>query len=353
MRFAHASLALSALIASFATACGGSTTPANGSSAGGSASSTGGAGGDTGTTGGAGGAGGNAGGAPWMPGGPVTTFTPAFVPIMVNPGKEDTQCITFRLDNPETVNIRRFSTELTEGTHHIILYKSKATTESKTPTPCAGLSGILKGEHPLFIAQQKHSVLEMPTAEDGTPVALEIEPNQMVRMEMHFINTGPVPLSVTGKLDLDTVPAATTVTKGDLAFWGTQNIHIPPNSAFDTGVKFQPALPGTKSFAVTTHQHHLGTRMQVWFATWGPGDLGMQVADNSSWSDPKLFMHTPPLSFDPDTHTGLAYQCQWQNPTDQMVTFGESANDEMCFLWHYYYPSQGFQVCFDGACAVK
>ena len=29
----------------------------------------------------------------------------------------------------------------------------------------------------------------------------------------------------------------------------------------------------------------------------------------------------------------------------QQVSFGESFNDEMCFLWHYYYPSQGFQVC--------
>jgi hypothetical protein len=32
------------------------------------------------------------------------------------------------------------------------------------------------------------------------------------------------------------------------------------------------------------------------------------------------------------------------------VKFGESFNDEMCFLWQYYYPSQGFQLCVDGFC---
>jgi hypothetical protein len=28
-----------------------------------------------------------------------------------------------------------------------------------------------------------------------------------------------------------------------------------------------------------------------------------------------------------------------------MVTFGESATNEMCFFWAYYYPSQGSRVC--------
>lgn len=349
MRFA-AALAVSSLVLSLTAGCGGSTSSSPAGAAGsGGASSAGGAGG----SGASGGSDGAAGSAPWDPGGPVTTQSPAFATIMADPGKEGTQCITFRLSNTEPVNIRRFSTQLALGTHHIILYKSKDTKEAPDPVPCQGLSGILQGDHPLFIAQQAHSELKLPTAEDGTPVALQIEAGQMVRMEMHWINTTAAPLAVTGKIDLDTVPSGTTVTKGDLAFWGTSNIKIPPNSAHDTGVKFQPALAGTKSFAVTTHQHHLGTRMQVWFATWGPGDLGMKVADSSSWSDPKLNMLEPAISFDVDAHTGFAYQCDWQNPTDQMVTFGESANDEMCFLWHYYYPSQGFQVCFDGACAVK
>jgi hypothetical protein len=30
--------------------------------------------------------------------------------------------------------------------------------------------------------------------------------------------------------------------------------------------------------------------------------------------------------------------------TDRLVTFGESALDEMCFIWAYYHPSVGFQT---------
>ncbi len=87
----------------------------------------------------------------------------------------------------------------------------------------------------------------------------------MVKLEMHYINTGKFPLSVMGKISFDTVPLSTMVTKSDLAFWGTTQINIPPNSAGDTGVLFQRALAGTKTFALTTHQHQLGTEMLVWY----------------------------------------------------------------------------------------
>jgi hypothetical protein len=33
------------------------------------------------------------------------------------------------------------------------------------------------------------------------------------------------------------------------------------------------------------------------------------------------------------------------NTSEQSVGFGESANDEMCFFWAYYFPSQGARVC--------
>jgi hypothetical protein len=45
-----------------------------------------------------------------------------------------------------------------------------------------------------------------------------------------------------------------------------------------------------------------------------------------------------------DGKNGLAFQCEWHNSSDQSVGFGESALDEMCFLWMYYYPSHGFDM---------
>ena len=331
-----------------------------GSGTAGSATSTGGTG--AGATGGSGTAGsgtGGSGGAAWDPGGPVTTFTPSFAPVMTMPGQEQTMCITFPLENAGPVLVRRFSTSLASGTHHIILYRAPTEKENLTPTPCMGLSGLLTGSHPIFIAQQKHSELLMPTSDDGKPVALPMDAHEMVRMEMHFINTTAAPIAVSGSIAMDTLDGATTAAdawvRSDLAFWGTSKINIPAHGKGDTGVKFQVALPDTHTFALTTHQHHLGTSMKIWMGTSATDPNLMLLTDGTNWADPPLKQYSPPLSFPASSGLGFAYECQWDNPGDTAVKFGESANDEMCFLWHYYYPAKGFQLCVPefGGCSVK
>jgi hypothetical protein len=316
----------------------GGTTGAGGATGGTSTASSGGTGGDT-----------------FDGGAPLATIESGIGPIKVSPGFEDTQCVTVSLKNAEGAFVRRFRADLGSGSHHLIAYKSNATTESTTPKPCQGFSGLLSGEHPIFIAQQEKSELVFPTDENGVPVALEIAANQMVRLELHLINTGSAPTEVAGKLYADTVPLSTKVVPSDLAFWGTKQINIPANSAWDTGVKYQKALADTKTFALTTHQHHLGTRMRVWYGDDASDINGTPVADGQNWSDPPLELFTPALDF-PDSgdgnksSKGLAFKCEWKNTTPNDVHFGEGFNDEMCFLWQYYYPSKGFQLCVDGYC---
>ena len=54
------------------------------------------------------------------------------------------------------------------------------------------------------------------------------------------------------------------------------------------------------------------------------------------------------LDFTVPTGGGFDFQCTWTNAgtSARQVQFGESANDEMCFFWSYYYPSRGAKVCF-------
>jgi Copper type II ascorbate-dependent monooxygenase, C-terminal domain len=299
-------------------------------------------------TSGAGGSGG------FDPGGMRSTVSTSMGPIAAAAGTETTQCIVVSLKNANGAFVRRFRADLGTGSHHLIAYRSNATQEDLTPKDCNGFSGLFSGEHPIFIAQQAKSELVFPTDKSGVPVGFEIVPNQMVRLEMHYINTTDKPLDVTGKIYLDTVPLSTNVIKSDLAFWGTQDFSIPPNASFETAVKFQRALAGSKTFALTTHQHRLGTQMRVWYGN-SASDTSMVVADSKNWSDPPLELFSTPLEFPASSSGGLsdkgfAYQCAWKNTTAKTVTLGEGFNDEMCFLWHYYYPSQGFQICFDGLC---
>jgi hypothetical protein len=222
------------------------------------------------------------------------------------------------------------------------IYTSADTVERRVPFDCTGFDSVLGGDRPLFIAQQHQAKIEFPEDEGGVPVGHKIGPQQMVRLEMHSLNTSAQPTAVAGRVFLDTVPLSTKVTETDIAFWGTFDISIPPSSAWETSVKFIQAIADTRTFALTTHQHQLGTRMRVWHANDASDTADPPVADSTNWSDPPLEMLRPPLVFGSDGKLGLAYKCEWKNPTAKPVSYGESANDEMCFLWHYYYPAMGF-----------
>jgi hypothetical protein len=57
---------------------------------------------------------------------------------------------------------------------------------------------------------------------------------------------------------------------------------------------------------------------------------------NFSWTEAELKFFSPPEHV--PEGGGFRFQCAWDNPTDSVVTYGESALQEMCFFWTYYYP---------------
>ena len=58
-----------------------------------------------------------------------------------------------------------------------------------------------------------------------------------------------------------------------------------------------------------------------------------------------MAVYDPPLEF--KAGQGFQYRCSWYNGSSKNVRFGESANQEMCFFWAYYYPSKGYRMCIN------
>jgi hypothetical protein len=272
----------------------------------------------------------------------VTTYTITLDSIPLAAGEETVVCTTVLLGNREEVFLPRIRGELQRGSHHFIAYRSADTIESPTPTPCTSFAGVFASggqEGPLMIVERPSDVLQFPPG-----VALKLAAGQMLLIELHAINTTTEPLEAGGTFHFDTLPLSTQIIESNMAFWGTLAIAIAPGSPGTTGVLFQPGNPGTKAFALTTHQHRLGTRFRVW-ASDRPGDTSKApLAETLDWANPPLYRLEPEVAFDGEN--GLSFQCDWQNTTDQFITFGESALQEMCFLWMYYYPSVGFDARF-------
>lgn len=278
-----------------------------------------------------------------------TLATATIGPLDVAAGEEKTVCVIKRLDNAGDIMATRIVADLAPGSHHLIVYRSTATAEQLAPFACSPFNTLLqKNAAPLVMVNKSHLEYAFPNGV-GVPIAA----HQMLRIEAHYVNAGSAPLQGSAKVEIEGLPlaAASSFQKADFAFWGTTQINVPPQGTYATPVTFQPGAPGMKIFAVTSHQHQLGTGVKVW-ASAGAGDTSKPpILDEKAWGNPQLITIDPPLTF--DGASGLSYQCNWSNTTSSAVSFGESATQEMCFVGSYYYPSHGFDACLDGKCQAR
>ena len=89
-----------------------------------------------------------------------------------------------------------------------------------------------------MITQKKDELLSLPPG-----VAYTLQPNQMVRLEMHYINATQAPLTLSRLVDDD--PDATTYhDEANFLFIGNPDIKIPANSTFDARADLLQARPG-------------------------------------------------------------------------------------------------------------
>ena len=281
------------------------------------------------------------------PGGAVSTAPgvaqAAIGPIPVGPNEEKTVCITKDLGNTEAVVISGYTASLDPGSHHLIVYASTDTKENLTPTPCMPFVGLAEGNVvPLVLVNKLEIAWKFPAG-----IGVELPAHQMVRIEAHYINASAKDVSGVGTVSFQGTPKASAppFTPASFFFWGTQAINIPKLSKFTAGPNFVAGTAGTHLISIFTHQHELGTGVQVWESS-HPGDLSTRIVNDTDWSNPSWSPLTP--QFDMSGDNGLSYQCDWYNRTQSTVTFGESALDEMCFIGGYYYPGTGFDLRIQG-----
>jgi len=265
-------------------------------------------------------------------------------PIHASPGEENTVCVTLRLSNATPVRIKAIRTHINAGSHHMILHKSDATEESLTPTPCRPFIDFDATSSPLFIAQQPETALEFPPG-----VAYALGARQMVRIELHYVAYLATDVDVVGSVDLVLAADGERPIDADLLFWGNADISLAPHAEGVVEKFFVAPTPTRISpdpvtlFALTSHTHARGELATIEWTTsmTAPGEL---LHESTSWAEPPLTILETPRTF--ASGEGLRLRCQYFNDTDATIGFGEDFDQEMCFLWGYYYPSQGFLLAF-------
>lgn len=277
---------------------------------------------------------------PNLPDAAVRQFRVGIGPITLAPGQERTVCIVRRMGNATPQLIRRVTANLGEASHHMIIYRVPDRVERLDPYPCQPFSAAHDStatSGPVMIAQQPDARLEMPAG-----VGLPTTADQFIQLEFHTLNATSAPIESRGEVTFDTIDATNAYAAAELLFSGTLSIQIPPRTQASAPVQVHHVTrvpDGARVFALTSHTHHLGIIATVSQSTLG--GMGGMVNDvrelhrSTNWAEPPLTTFDPPLTLGASEALHLA--CSYVNPTDRTVNFGLSANDEMCFLWAYFY----------------
>jgi len=242
---------------------------------------------------------------------------------------------------------------LSQSSHHLILYKDDMdTTEQTTPMPCQPFTGALNTTGmiaPIVITQKKDDELTLPSG-----VAYTLAPHQMIKIEMHYINSSDTDQMATATVNFFAADPSTITDEAAILFNGSPDIGSDPKAGIPAGSQFTlhqfftvPSyldLSQSHIFAITGHEHQFGTNVEVNVAPSKNGPMTSVYKPNPFvWSEPETTNQDPPFAV--PTGGGFDFTCSWDNTSTQSVKFGESATDEMCFFWAYYYPSQGSKVC--------
>jgi hypothetical protein len=229
------------------------------------------------------------------------------------------------------------------------------TTEDPTPRACNTFSNVTGGARPITIANQPTATLQFPSG-----VAYTLAAHQMIRIEAHYLSASASNAVLSAGVKF--VPGADmSYQQADFMFCGTLSNLLCPDGGLAPGIASLdlPAdyygggptvdMSDLTLFAITSHQHHLGTGVKIWKSA-GAGDPSpLLVYSNPDWRDAPLVTFDPAHSVTFAAGEGLRWQCSYDTSTKSEKTcFGEETeNDEMCLVMGYYYPSRGLS---DGRC---
>ena len=250
----------------------------------------------------------------------------------VPPDGQEHVCVVVELPNAEPVWVNRVDAVLSGGSHHLIVDRKPADEPLHgDPEVCAPT--MASDASRLIIAQQAKTEVKLPAG-----VAFKLEAHQRMFMQLHYFNPTDEAHDIRGDVELSLVDAAAaTPIEAKTVFTGSTSINIPAHSDTEVTAFVKPhASSGMRHlFAVTSHTHRLGVKSTIERVASASAASVKPLHESTNWSEPPLTFFDPPLRF--DGSDGLRLICRYRNETDQAVHFGVEAQDEMCFMWLYYY----------------
>jgi len=264
----------------------------------------------------------------------MTTTAPAY--------EEVWDCEIYDLPNSTTAYVNWIEFNQNEGTHHMTLSTPNIGTTIDIPNgkyDCNELYGDSMDAWTMIYGNQGTAQGEMHLP-DG--VAASLPANLKVLHEVHYVNATDEPVEIYSEVNAWTI-LESQVEEG---IWGgsvrDENIHIPAQS---TTTEWSRCVfnRDVEILFLASHTHEKGVQFDI--APFDGETVGEVFYTNDDWHDPKIVQYEDPLIV--PAGEGYEWSCTWTNDTDEDVTYGSTAQDEMCNLAVVHTPFD-----MDAACEV-
>jgi hypothetical protein len=276
---------------------------------------------------------------------------------MLQPGEEQEGCMWVPVPNDGDFVVGRWEYSLNPGTHHFAVWEHE---RGDVPEPWIWRAGdIACGSGGARFGISISGAPEAPYFVDAyTPGTGKIvRGGTYLGLNAHYDNTFDVPVPIRVWINLHPVTGALEHVldsllsqNASLGGRSTYSINVPPHTQQSLRVRWTNDLGGTIHITqLGSHMHQRGIRFTAWASD------GHQLYANADWAHPTVRNFAPPIVLAAGDY--IEYECVQDNgverklrrcgdsPYDRScapgepipVTFGVSAEDEMCFLTGLYY----------------
>ncbi len=273
------------------------------------------------------------------------------------PGEEVEGCMWVKVPDGPDLAVGSWEYSINPGTHHFAVWEHTGNGDPATDRFVPGdIACIASGAR---FGISISGAPEAPYFVDAYPrgVGKIVKSGAYLGLNAHYYNEFEEPIQMKVWVNLrpvdgpvehvaDTLLSLTANLNGITPF----SINVPPRQQATLKTRFTNTTGAPLSiFQLATHMHHRGLRTKVWKSD---GSLFFQ---NDDWAHPALSLLDPPFVLAPGDF--LDYECVHDNGVTRVVrhcgdaphdttcvpgaeipvTFGNSAEDEMCFLTGLFY----------------
>jgi hypothetical protein len=260
-----------------------------------------------------------------------------FEGIRVAPATEATSlCASWRLGNQAPLYVNQVAMDAGPGWHHSNWYFVPEGTFSVDDGvwDCRddfdAVTAALTGG--VLFAQSTQATEETQGFVAGA--ALEVPAGSVVVGQIHIVNTGDEELVTALSLSLTGLPEEEVETRLRPLAFDFHQLAIPPQqrSRFEADCDMVDGYGGPIDLSLhylLPHYHRFGTGMDIRMAG-GERDGEIIYAIEQAVGEPLGRSMAPPLSM--AGARGIRFACEFDNPTDQPIYFGNNNDSEMCIM---------------------